>query len=92
MQTIEVLDSSNKYINEIQTQLENKDWRGILADAQNKYELEWPDDREEVQEDPAFQKMWDELGGNKIAKTVEKKAVRVQIGQGVQQQKKLALA
>jgi len=42
------LEQSNKYINEVQAQLEEKDWRGVLADAQNKYELEWPDDREEV--------------------------------------------
>lgn len=54
-----MLDDSNKYIREVQEELENKDWRGILAEAQNKYELEWPDDREEVEEDPEFQKMWD---------------------------------
>ena len=74
-----MLDQSNKYINEIQNDLENKDWRGVLADAQNKYEMDWPDDRDELEEDPAFQQMWNELGGNKIAKTVEKKNVKVEI-------------
>jgi hypothetical protein len=46
-------------------------------------EIEWPDDREEVEEDPAFMKMWDELGGNKLAKgkgkEVSKKTVKVEI-------------
>ena len=47
----------------VQKDMEAKDWRGILDDAKNKYELEWPDDREEIEEDPAFQEMWKELGG-----------------------------
>ena len=42
----------------VQRDLEQKDWRGILDDAKNKYELEWPDDSEEIQEDPAFEAMW----------------------------------
>lgn len=29
-----------------------------MDDAKNKYELEWPDDKDEIEEDPAFQKMW----------------------------------
>jgi hypothetical protein len=76
-----VLDDSNKYIREVQDVLEAKDWRNVLADAQNKVEIEWPDDREEVEEDPAFQQMWDELGGNKISKNkeVERKNVNVNI-------------
>ena len=41
-----MLDDSNKYIREVQDVLEDKDWRGILVDAQNKYEMEWPDDSE----------------------------------------------
>ena len=65
-----MLDDSNKYIREVQEELENKDWRGILAEAQNKYQMDWPDDSEEVQEDPEFQKMWNELGGNKLPKSV----------------------
>ena len=51
MQTIDVLDNSNRYIREVQDELEAKDWQGVLADAQNKYEMEWPDDSEEFQED-----------------------------------------
>jgi hypothetical protein len=53
----------------------------VLADAQNKVEIEWPDDREEVEEDPAFQQMWEELGGNKISKGKEvgKKNVNVNV-------------
>lgn len=58
MQTISVLDDSNKYIQEIQNELEKKDWRNVLDDAKNKYEMEWPDDKDEIEEDPAFQKMW----------------------------------
>ena len=69
-QTIDALDDSNKYIKEVQEVLEDKDWRGILADAQNQYAIDWPDDSEEIQEDPAFQEMWDEIGGNKISKKV----------------------
>lgn len=91
IQTIEVLDQSNKYIQTIQEELQNKDWRNVLAEAQNKYEIEWPNDQEEIQEDPAFQKMWDELGGNKLSKSVEKKNVSANIGNEVQN-KKLAIA
>lgn len=92
-----MLDQSNKYINEIQNELENKDWRGVLADAQNKCQIEWPDDQEEVEEDPAFQKMWNELGGNKVVKpekkVVEQKSVKVEISEGERErEKKLALA
>ena len=49
----------------------------MLADAQQKCEVEWPE--EEAEEDPAFQKMWDELGGNKVTKRVEVKQVKVEI-------------
>lgn len=42
--------------------------------------MEWPDDRQEVENDPAFQEMWKELGGDKIStKEVSKKQVTVQI-------------
>jgi hypothetical protein len=73
-----VLDDSNKYIREVQEALEEKDWQGVLADAQTKCQIEWPDDREEVEEDPAFQEMWAELGGNKLPK-VAKKTVKVEV-------------
>ena len=36
-------------------------------EAQKKYQIEWPDDREEIQEDPDFQAMWKQIGGDKIA-------------------------
>lgn len=50
----------------------------MLDDAKNKYEMEWPDDKDEIEEDPAFQKMWKELGGDAVVnKTVEKKKVTV---------------
>jgi hypothetical protein len=66
-----VLDDSNKYIQEIQEVLEKKDWRNVLDEAKNKCEIEWPDDQEEVESDPAFQQMWKELGGDAtVAKTV----------------------
>ena len=55
--------------------MEDKDWRGILADCQNQYAIDWPDDSEEVEEDPAFQEMWAEIGGNKISNTQGQKAV-----------------
>lgn len=89
IQTIDVLDDSNKYIKEVQDALEAKDWRNVLAEAQNKVEIEWPDDREEVEEDPAFQQMWEELGGNKIAKgkEVQKKKVSVEIESGKEKEK-----
>ena len=76
-----MLDDSNKYIREIQDHLENKDWRGVLEEAQNKCQLDWPDDREEVEEDPEFQKMRDELGGNKLPKTVERRKVKVEVSE-----------
>jgi hypothetical protein len=40
------LDDANKYVQEIQEHLEQKDWRKVLDDATYKYELEWPDDSE----------------------------------------------
>lgn len=63
---VNVLDDSNKYIKQIQDELEAKDWRNVLEEAQKKYEIEWPDDSEEIQEDPEFQAMWKEIGGEKI--------------------------
>jgi|JI9StandDraft_1071089.scaffolds.fasta_scaffold945949_2 hypothetical protein len=48
IETIDVLDDSNKYIREIQDELEKKDWRNVLEEAKQKYEIEFPDDREEV--------------------------------------------
>ena len=87
-QTIDVLDDSNKYIKDVQEELEKKDWRNILDEAQQKYEIEWPDDREEINEDPAFQEMWKELGGEKaVNKVVEKKRVNVEIAHQQQHQK-----
>jgi len=65
-QMVNVLDDSNKYIKQIQDELEAKDWRNVLEEAQKKYEIEWPDDSEEIQEDPEFQAMWKEIGGEKI--------------------------
>ena len=47
LQTIEVLDDSNKFIQTIQKELEDKDWRNVVDQAKNKYEMEWPDDTEE---------------------------------------------
>jgi hypothetical protein len=42
--------------------------------------MEWPDDTEEVQSDPAFQQMWKELGGDAaVNKAVERKKVTVDI-------------
>jgi hypothetical protein len=74
-----VLDESNKYIQEVQNDLEKKDWRNVLDEAKNKYELEWPDDSEETQNDPAFQQMWKELGGDAaVSKAVERKKVHVE--------------
>jgi hypothetical protein len=50
-------------------------------EAQKKYEIEWPDDREEIEEDPEFQAMWKEIGGDKIEgkKEVEGKKVNVEV-------------
>lgn len=42
---------------EIQEQLEKKDWRDVLNEAQKKYSLDWPDQKDE-ESDPAFQQMW----------------------------------
>lgn len=39
IQTIDVLDDSNKYIREVQDELESKDWRNVLAEAQNKVSI-----------------------------------------------------
>lgn len=73
---VNVLDDSNKYIKEIQDELEAKDWRNVLAESEKKYEIEWPDDSEEIQNEPEFQAMWKEIGGDKI---VEKKSVHVNV-------------
>ena len=43
---VNVLDESNKYVKEIHEELEKKDWRNILDEAQKKYEIQWPDDSE----------------------------------------------
>ena len=56
-----MLDDSNKYVKEIQDHLEAKDWQNVLAEAQQKVEIEWPDDSEEIQDDPAFKAMWEEI-------------------------------
>lgn len=66
----------------MQAELEKKDWRNVLDEAKNKYEMEWPNDSEEVQNDPAFQEMWKELGGDAVVnKTVERKKVHVETHQ-----------
>ena len=62
--------------------MESKDWQGVIEDAKNKYELEWPQDEEQLEDDPAFTAMWEELGGNKISgksKKPAKKEVGVDI-------------
>lgn len=88
IQTIDVLDQSNKYIQEIQNELQKKDWKNVLSEAQNKYEIQWPDDSQEVQNDPAFQEMWKQLGGDAaVSKVVEKKKVQVEINPQRQHQK-----
>ena len=74
-----MLDDSNKYIQEIQQTLEQKDWRRVLDEAQNKYEIEWPNDSEEIQEDPAFKEMWKELGGDTVGQKVPRKAITVEV-------------
>ena len=61
-----MLDDSNRYVRDIQEYLEAKDWQNVLAEAQHKVQIEWPDDSREVQEDPAFKAMWEEIGGNQI--------------------------
>ena len=38
MQTIKVMQESNKFKQKIQDELEAMDWRGILEKAQEKYE------------------------------------------------------
>ncbi len=74
--------------------MEKKDWQGVIQEAKNKYELEWPQEEEELEEDPAFRAMWAELGGDKIDKKMNKKpaekAVKVEIPaeQSVSKQKK----
>ena len=88
-QTIEVLEDSNRYIREVQEALEDRDWRGVLPDCQNQYAIDWPDDSEEVQEDPAFQEMWAELGGNKLPQVASKK-VTVQVDSHQQEKPQLA--
>lgn len=82
MQTIDALQESNQYIKEMQVLMQNKDWQGVIEDAKNKYELEWPQDEEQLEDDPAYQAMWEELGGNKLAQKSKKPAqrqVKVQI-------------
>ena len=55
--------------------MEEKDWRGIIDEAKQKYEVEWPEE-EDMDEDPTFQALWNEIGGNKIP---EKKQVNVSV-------------
>ncbi len=57
----------------MQDLMEKKDWQGVIEDAKNKYELEWPQDQENIEEDPAYKAMWEELGGNKIDKKISNK-------------------
>lgn len=57
----------------MQDLMEKKDWQGVIEDAKNKYELEWPQDQENIEEDPAYKAMWEELGGNKIDKKISSK-------------------
>lgn len=61
----------------MQNEMEEKDWRGILEQAKHKTELDWPEE-ENMDEDPAFQELWKEIGGNKIP---EKKQINVNIPQ-----------
>ena len=78
---------------EIQDHLEAKDWQNVLAEAQQKVEIEWPDDSEEIQEDPAFKAMWEEIGGNKVTKKeVAKKEVNVNVQPQRIQERQQALA
>ena len=66
----------------MQDTLEQKDWRRVLDESKQKYEMEWPDDKEEAENDPAFQQMWKELGGDAaVNKVVERKNVNVNINQ-----------
>lgn len=88
-----MLDQSNEYIKEVQEHLEQKDWRGVLADAQNKCEIEWPEEEEEESEE--FQKMWAEVGGNKIKterREVEGKKVAVEVGGERERERERAVA
>lgn len=62
----------------MQDLMEKKDWQGVIDDAKNKYELDWPQDEEELEDDPAFKAMWSELGGDKIDKKVSNKKVAEQ--------------
>ena len=39
--TILALEDSNKYINDVQQYLENKDWRGIIEEAKQDYSIKW---------------------------------------------------
>ena len=39
--------------------MEKKDWQGVIEDAKNKYELEWPQDEDQLDDDPAFNAMWE---------------------------------
>lgn len=59
-----MLDESNKYMSKVQQELEDKDWRDVVAQAQVKYEgVEWKADEEE---DEDFKKIWRDLGGEKL--------------------------
>ena len=44
-----------------------------MDEAKNQYQVEWPQEEEELDDDPTFQSLWDEIGGNKIDKKIEKK-------------------
>ena len=59
--------------------------RMIIEDAKNKYEIEWPQEEEDLEDDPTFQTLWNEIGGNKIDKP-QKKNVKVEIPVEKQQQ------
>ena len=39
-----MLDDANKYTKEIQDELEAKDWQNVLAEAQNKCQIDWPEE------------------------------------------------
>ena len=42
--TIDALEDSNKYIKDIQNELERKDWQNVLAEAKQKTDIQWPED------------------------------------------------
>lgn len=48
----------------VQQELEDKDWKDVVAQAQQKYEgVEWVAEEEE---DEDFKKLWKDLGGEKL--------------------------